>query len=101
MPLAEHFWLKVDRTGDCWLWQATRRPKGYGTYYINRYPALAHRVAWELTNGPIPAGLDVLHHCDTPPCVRPTHLFLGTQSDNFADAKSKGRPLGRRKWKGI
>jgi hypothetical protein len=58
---------------------------------------LVHRVAWELTNGPIPLGQCVLHRCDNPPCCNPKHLFLGTQDDNMADMASKGRGVGRPK----
>jgi hypothetical protein len=53
--------------------------------------SLAHRVSWRLYRGPIPEGLWVLHHCDTPPCVEPTHLFLGTALDNKRDCIAKGR----------
>jgi hypothetical protein len=51
----------------------------------------AHRVAWTLANGPIPAGMHVLHTCDNPPCCNPGHLWLGTQADNMADMARKGR----------
>jgi len=52
-----------------------------------------HRVAWELTSGPIPDGMQVLHACDNPPCFNPEHLFLGTRSDNMVDMVSKGRAV--------
>lgn len=52
---------------------------------------LAHRYSYELANGPIQGGMLVLHRCDTPLCVRPTHLFLGTDADNAADKVAKGR----------
>ena len=51
----------------------------------------AHRYAWELERGPIPPGIFVLHACDNPPCVRATHLFLGTNTDNIRDMHAKGR----------
>lgn len=79
---------------ECWLWNAYRIKKGYGR--IGAGPAaagvlLAHRVAYELTKGPIPNGFDVLHRCDNPPCVNPAHLFLGTNYDNMLDRDMKGR----------
>lgn len=66
-------------------------PRGYGHIYVNGRPALTHRLAWILANGPIPDGLHVLHHCDNPPCCNLAHLFLGTDADNAADRDAKGR----------
>lgn len=53
----------------------------------------AHRFAWEITFGPVPAGMIVCHHCDTPACVNPSHLFLGTHEDNAQDRERKGRGI--------
>jgi hypothetical protein len=91
MQLHERFWPRVDRSGDCWEWRGGRIPQGYGAVWINGQNHPAHRVAWELTVGPIPPGLMVLHRCDNPPCVNPAHLWLGTQADNMADKVRKGR----------
>jgi hypothetical protein len=63
---------------------------GYGSFWCDGHPQLAHRLAWTLERGPIGDKL-VLHHCDTPACVRPDHLYLGTTADNNRDALVRGR----------
>src|SRR3972149_1184338 len=92
----ERFWEKVDRSGDCWLWIGTKdKHYDYGRFRIGTKSTdkkeRAHRVAWMLIFGPIPDGMWVLHHCDRPACVRPEHLFLGTNSMNQKDAYRKGK----------
>ena len=70
--------------------------RGYGRPTVNGKRRFAHRLAWEEENGPIPDGMNVLHHCDNPPCVNVDHLFLGDQADNMRDAREKGhRPTAR------
>src|SRR3990172_5475616 len=77
----------------CWLWTAGCTDKGYGQFRLSGVNKLAHRTAWEFYRGPIPAGLCVLHRCDTPACVNPYHLFLGTQYDNAQDRENKNRRI--------
>lgn len=89
--LADRLWANTTKGPYCWEWNGSRRGMGYGRISVNGKSRLTHRVSWELTNGPIPEGLDVLHHCDNPPCIRPDHLFLGTDADNAADKMAKGR----------
>lgn len=98
---AARFWVKVGRRGadDCWLWTASligRPGARYGQFSVEAYAGrrrtlYAHRVAWELVNGPIPEGGAVLHTCDVTRCVNPNHLRLGTQDANMKDAAAKGR----------
>lgn len=76
----------------CWEWVGPRNIGGYGSVPRTRHgTGVAHRVAWEREHGPIPDGMLVCHSCDNPPCVNPSHLFLGTHRDNTNDKIAKGR----------
>lgn len=85
------FWAKVARTPGCWIWNGCHTSAGYGQIRLHGEAVYAHRLSWEMKNGPVPVGIEVLHKCDNPACVNPEHLFLGTQSDNINDCVAKGR----------
>lgn len=92
--LKRRFWSKVQKGAGCWLWTAAKDRAGYGQFRAGgrgRTMARAHRVSWSIHYGDIPAGMNCLHKCDNPSCVRPDHLFLGTLSDNNHDMAVKGR----------
>lgn len=89
----QRFDEKVDVRGpnDCWEWLARKTHQGYGRFNLRGVNCQANRVAWELEFGAIPEGMHVLHRCDNPSCVNPSHLWLGTNADNVADRVRKGR----------
>lgn len=88
---SERFWAKVDKSGECWEWTSAK--SNYGVFWVGgpKRSMYAHRWAYEEANGPIPNGMLVCHKCDNPFCVRPGHLFLGTEMDNKTDSVQKRR----------
>jgi len=92
----ERFWAKVVKDNDCWGWTAKLDKDGYGRFSPNggNSQMPAHRFSWEIHFGPIPDNLFVCHHCDTPACTNPDHLFLGTAQENMEDKVRKGRWRG-------
>lgn len=91
--VARRLWAAIDRKpgNACWEHHATAKSGWRPRIGVDSHYYYAYRVAWVLTNGPIPAGLLVCHRCDNPACCRPDHLFLGTVLDNALDARDKGR----------
>lgn len=91
----KRFWDKATRPlEDCWLWNG-KRSKRYPVFRVGSRTFKAPRIAWTLVHGPVPRGKLVCHECDTPSCINPFHLFLGTQADNMKDMANKGRWNGQ------
>ena len=101
MKLTKKFWDKVEKTQSCWIWKGAKSSFGYGRFKINGKLYSPHRMIIGEEN--IPKGLFVCHKCDNPSCVNPTHLFIGSRSDNMKDALKKNRlniPEGQRLQRG-
>lgn len=81
--------IKID--ADCWMWTGAKLYNGYGTMSFAKKAERAHRASYRAFRGPIGDGLWVLHTCDKPDCINPSHLFLGTPADNAIDRDTKGR----------
>lgn len=91
LTVEERFWSKVYKTKTCWLWTATKDSSGYGRFRVSTKLVGSHRLSYEWAYGSIKPGFVVMHSCDTPACVNPKHLSLGTHADNMADMSNKGR----------
>ena len=90
-PPEYRFWVRVEKTRRCWWWKPTKKSNTRGIFCAAGHRYQSSVYSWILHNGPIRNGLYVLHTCDNPACVRPDHLFLGTQKENLQDCLKKGR----------
>ncbi len=86
---AERLERGTDKTGDCWLW--TAGGVRYGKTSVEGKSTAVHVLAYELAHGPVPNGLVVRHSCDTPKCVKPSHLSIGTPAENSKDMTARDR----------
>ena len=97
--IKDRFWAQVDKDGECWTWTGTTNGR-YGMFFISKHGTgrdardFAHRMSWRFDHGAIPDGMEVMHTCDLPTCVRPSHLTLGTHAQNMADMAAKIKAAG-------
>lgn len=99
LPLLDRFmqFVSPEPNSGCWLWLGYTNHRGYGRFGVGSITDgssrmdMAHRISYQLHRGEIPAGFFVCHRCDTPSCVNPDHLFLGSRQDNATDMATKNR----------
>lgn len=98
-PQEVRFWAKVDKNapGGCWIWTGAKRPSGHGNFTWDGKVGRPHRMAWKMIMGSLPKWTDygdpiLCHKCDDPACVRPKHLYIGTQQQNMRDVLIRGNP---------
>ena len=95
--IIRRFNRKIYKTDSCWLWSGAKETHGYGLAYTGLKPDgrkdrhYAHRIAYVIAHGCVPAHLEVMHSCDVPRCVNPAHLSLGTHQQNITDREARGR----------
>lgn len=103
LRLPQRFWKRVRKTATCWLWMGGSGRYGvlWGKDVENKpQHILVHRFSWLLHYGFIPQGKEVMHQCDTPYCVNPVHLQVGTHQENMLDCTKKNRLVGRKSMQG-
>ena len=91
--IEQRFWEKVDKSGECWLWTGAKTAEGYGAFSVNKKRVYAHRFSYTQHHGEIPAGSMVLHKCNNPGCVNPSHLYAGSAKDNAVDRSAAGNSV--------
>ena len=89
----DRFWKRINKTSNCWEWINPTHPFGYGRLKVGKGVELAHRISYKIHHGPITSSDCVLHKCDNPKCVNPSHLCIGSRKDNAVDRCSKDRTL--------
>lgn len=91
MDLPARFWGKVEKTDGCWNWKGRLVYGGYGGFTVASRPERAHRIAYQITHGPLTPDQIIMHTCDNRACVRPDHLRIGSHQENMDDMNAKGR----------
>jgi hypothetical protein len=89
----KYFFYHIHKQPDsgCWYWLGSKDKKGYGLIPMKGRSERAHRYSYRVFKGIIPSGYQILHQCDNPSCVNPSHLDVGTNTDNMVDKFSKNR----------